>query len=103
MDRVTAGKIRVTVSRILSQEGFIINTDKTRLMGQGNRQTVTGVVVNETLGLSRQERRRLRAMAHQLSRSSDTSSRTWAQFQGKIAYLAMLNPQQASRLETPTL
>ena len=67
-------------------------------MGQGNRQTVTGVVVNQTLGLSRQERRRLRAMAHQLSRQNANASFSGvlhAKFQGKVAYLSMLNPQQA--------
>jgi hypothetical protein len=66
-------------------------------MGQGNRQTVTGVVVNRTLGLSRQERRRLRAAAHQLGRQNggvDLGARQ-AKFQGKVAYLSMLNPQQA--------
>src|SRR5206468_2366646 len=66
MDRIRAGKFRAVVSRIVSEEGFAINAAKTRLMGQGNRQTVTGVVVNQTLGLSRQERRRLRAIAHQM-------------------------------------
>jgi retron-type reverse transcriptase len=85
------------VNRIVSEEGFVLHPDKTRLMGQGNRQTVTGVVVNQTLGLSRQERRRLRATAHQLSRqnANEASGVLHAKFQGKVAYLSMLNPQQA--------
>jgi retron-type reverse transcriptase len=97
VDRTTAHKFRCIVSRIVLEEGFVIHPDKTRLMGQGNRQTVTGLVVNQTLGLSRQERRRLRAMAHQLSRQSSdaTFSARHAKFQGKVAYLSMLNPQQA--------
>jgi retron-type reverse transcriptase len=95
MDRAQAGKFRSVVSRIVSEEGFVINTEKTRLMGQGNRQTVTGVVVNQTLGLSRQERRRLRAMVHQLHQKADAPAEHHAQLQGKIAYLAMLNLQQA--------
>lgn len=97
VDRTTAHKLRCIVSRIVLEEGFVIHPDKTRLTGQGNRQTVTGVVVNQTLGLSRQERRRLRAMAHQLSRqSSDANfSARHAKLVGKIAYLSMLNPQQA--------
>ncbi|MEI9866352.1 MAG: reverse transcriptase family protein [Limisphaerales bacterium] len=61
VDRTAAHKFRTLVNRIVFEEGFVIHPDKTRLMGQGNRQTVTGVVVNRTLGLSRQERRRLRA------------------------------------------
>jgi hypothetical protein len=62
-----------------------------------SRQTVTGVVVNRTLGLSRQERRRLRATAHQLGlqNGSQDLGALNAKFQGKVAYLSMLNPQQA--------
>jgi len=97
LDRASAHKFRCVVNRIVSEEGFVIHPDKTRLMGQGSRQTVTGVVVNQTLGLSRQERRRLRAMAHQLSRQNDDerSGLLHAKFQGKVAYLSMLNSQQA--------
>jgi hypothetical protein len=97
MDRATAARFCVVIGRIVSEEGFVINRDKTKWMSQGSRQSVTGVVVNKTLGLSRQERRRLRAMAHRLSRkNSDASGELHAKFQGKIAYLSMLNPAQAA-------
>jgi RNA-directed DNA polymerase len=96
MDRAAANKFRIAISRIISDEGFVVNTAKTRLMGRGNRQSVTGVVVNQTLGLSRQERRRLRAAAHQLRTKADTAKVTPAEFDGKVAYLSMLNPAQAA-------
>ncbi len=93
-----AQKLRVGVSRIVTEEGFVVNSGKTRLMGRGTRQIVTGVVVNQTLGLSRQERRHLRAVAHQLGvrkvAEGDADKRAW--FAGKLAYLRMLNPQQAA-------
>jgi retron-type reverse transcriptase len=97
VDRSAFHQLRSVVNRIISEEGFITNSKKTRLMGQGGRQTVTGVVVNQTLGLSRQERRRLRAMAHQLNGQNNDAAfdKRRAQLQGKIAYLSMLNPQQA--------
>ena len=96
MDRASAFKHRVIVGRIVSEEGLVINTEKTRLMGQGKRQTVTGVVVNQTLGLSRQERRRLRAAVHQLHGKVDAEGMHSSKIEGKIAYLSMLNPQQAA-------
>jgi RNA-directed DNA polymerase len=96
MDRAAANKFRIAISRIISDEGFAVNTAKTRLMGRGNRQAVTGVVVNQTLGLSRQERRRLRAAAHQLRTKPGATTITPAKFEGKVAYLAMLNPAQAA-------
>jgi retron-type reverse transcriptase len=103
LDRKAAQQLRAVVEHIVAAEGFVINADKTRLMGKGGRQTVTGVVVNLTLGLSRQERRRLRAMAHRLGRpeTKDATSSCLAALEGKLAYLSMLNPQQASRLRLP--
>ena len=101
INRDSAHRIRATVTRIVEQEGFKVNPDKTRLMGKGSRQSVTGVVVNQTLGLSRQERRRLRACAHQLglnpSKDNTGEQRNW--LRGKIAYLSMLNTGQAAQLE----
>lgn len=96
MDRAAANKFRIAISRIISDEGFAVNTAKTRLMGRGARQSVTGVIVNQTLGLSRQERRLLRAAAHQLRTKAAATTITPAEFHGKVAYLAMLNPTQAA-------
>jgi hypothetical protein len=102
MDRGAAHKLRSLVSRIVLEEGFVVNTQKTRLMTQATCQRVTGVVVNQALGLSRQERRRLRAMGHRLSRqTAQTDSALRGRFEGKLAYLFMLNPGQASRIEKP--
>lgn len=97
MDRAAAARFCPVIHRIVSEEGFVINTRKTKWMSQGSRQTVTGVVVNQTLGLSRQERRRLRAMAHKLNRqANEAPADLRAKFEGKVAYLSMLNPAQAA-------
>ncbi len=99
LDRAAAHRIRMTANRIVEEEGFVVNPEKTRLMGKGSRQAVTGVIVNEILGLSRQERRRLRASQHGLRALGDGDhEKMQRQIRGKLAYLAMLNPQQAERL-----
>jgi RNA-directed DNA polymerase len=87
-------RFRVAASKLIEAEGFQVNRDKVRVMKSSTRQSVTGVVVNKTLGLSRQERRKLRAMAHQLSKKAQSSPL----LEGKIAYLHMLNPGQAEIL-----
>ena len=70
-DEPTAiARLLKVVPLILEEEGFAVNAAKTRIMRACNRQTVTGVVVNRDLGLSRQERRRLRAEAHRLAREA---------------------------------
>jgi retron-type reverse transcriptase len=93
--------------RIITAEGFTLNKTKTHVARRGSRQCVTGVTVNDTAGLSRKERRRLRAALHQLRQQQvqgvvDPKKRQ--EVKGKLAYLAMLNPQQAARLrkEEPT-
>ena len=80
---------------VIKDEGFSVNKKKTRVMRQSAGQRVTGVTVNDQLGLSRKERRRLRAMIHQHGQDPDKR----AEIRGKLAYLSMLNPEQAARLE----
>ncbi len=85
------------VPRIVKDEGFAVNREKTQVQRQGRRQRVTGVTVNQCAGLSRQERRRLRAAVHQQQRSgADVTARR--RLGGKLAYLKMLNPAQAEPL-----
>jgi len=94
-------KLRVVVARIISDEGFVVNDEKTKLMGKGSRQSVTGVVVNSVLGLSRQERRKMRAMVHRLKRLPETEpnhAQQSSRLCGKLAFLSMLNTQQANRI-----
>jgi hypothetical protein len=96
-DPAAVHSLRALATRIIREEGFRVNDGKTRIARRGRRQTVTGVVVNTKLGLSRQERRRLRAMIHQLRHGPPDADRL-ARVRGKLAYLAMLNPDEAAAL-----
>jgi retron-type reverse transcriptase len=96
------GLIVRTASMIAREEGFVVNREKTRVMRAARRQTVTGAVVNRTLGLSRTERRRLRAAIHRhrldaAQGNADPARR--AHLNGKLAFLQMLNGEQAARLK----
>jgi RNA-directed DNA polymerase len=92
-----AEKVRALATKIIQEEGFQVNAPKTRVQRKGGRQTVTGVTVNQVLGLSRKERRKLRAMIHQEA-SQPADAKRSAHIQGKLAYLSMLNPKQAEAL-----
>lgn len=83
--------------KIVREEGFEVNEKKTRLARSGRRQRIAGVTVNDQLGLSRHERRLLRAEIHhmKLGRKSEKEARS---IRGKLAYLSMLNPAQAQPL-----
>jgi hypothetical protein len=96
-DRQAIGDLRNGVETIVAAEGFELNGGKTRIMRKGGRQTVTGVVVNDAPGLSRKERRKMRAAIHQLGKQG-ASEADRARLAGKIAYLHMLNDAQAEPL-----
>jgi RNA-directed DNA polymerase len=78
-------------ARIVRDEGFELRRDKTLIMRSGGPQRVTGVTVNRDLGMSRQERRKLRAALHRQSVNGGPD----AVLRGKLAYLRMLNAAQA--------
>jgi len=85
------------VPRIVQEEGFTVNSGKTQVQRRGRRQRVAGVIVNDCAGLSRHERRRLRAAIHnQQNNAADTKARQ--RLGGRLAYLKMLNPSQAEPL-----
>lgn len=87
------------VSRIVKEEGFQLNRKKTRILRKGRCQRVTGVIVNDKLGLSRKERRRMRAGLHRLANADSISPSEVKRLQGKIAYLQMINAAQAAPLK----
>lgn len=82
---------------VVEQEGFEVNAAKTRVMNRGRRQEVTGVTVNSVLGLSRKKRRRIRAMLHRAS-IEGTDANAKSRLQGLLAWVHMLNPEQAAVL-----
>lgn len=102
-DRDAIHKLRALAIEIVRDEGFAINPAKTRISRKCARQAVTGVIVNDVVGLSRPERRRLRAAIHRLRSEADPIRRAdlEARVRGKLAYLQMLNPGQAAKLRGP--
>lgn len=104
-DRAAVAALRAAAERIITAEGFRVNREKTRVQGKGRRQEVCGVTVNQDLGLSRRERRKMRAELHHLARERaagrpDPAAEERAR--GRLAYLAMLNPDQARAVERAT-
>jgi len=96
-------KLITLASRIVREEGFSINRRKTRVMRKGRRQAVTGVVVNSVAGLPRSERRKLRAEIHRLRKEKEdgrVNPAEVASLKGKLAYLSMLNREQAEKLKS---
>ena len=96
LDEPAVGRLLHHAIAIISAEGFRTNPEKTRVMHRGGPQRVTGVTVNQVLGLSRRERRKLRAAVHHIARGQPRDAAT--SVRGKLAYVAMLNEEHATKL-----
>ncbi len=67
--RKSLRKLLWGVQAIVSEEGFILHPDKTRIMNQGQQQEVTGIVVNDYPSIDRKTLRRFRALLHQVEQT----------------------------------
>lgn len=101
------GKIGYMLARIrhiAQDEGFAVNEKKTRVQRRSTAQQVTGIVVNDRPGVKRPTVRRLRAILHRAkteglasqNRENIPNFRAW--LGGMIAYVSMVNPEQARPL-----
>jgi hypothetical protein len=92
------------VCRIALEEGFEINTRKTRFLRRGVRQRIAGVVVNSHPNIQRRNYDCLKAILFNCLRNGPESQNRKglpdfrAHLAGRIAYLHMLNPHRAQKL-----
>ena len=54
------GAFRTELERIITDQGFKMNTDKTRLQKHGSRQEVTGIIVSDKLNVTQKYVRDIR-------------------------------------------
>ena len=94
----------VLVKEIIRDEAFRLHLRKMRFMRPGQRQQVTGVVVNEKVNVRREEFDRLKAILHNAAKTGlaaqnrDKRSDFRAYLLGRIAHVGNLNATRAERL-----
>ncbi|WP_159807493.1 reverse transcriptase family protein [Litoreibacter roseus] len=88
--------VLTTVPEIVEEEGFRIRTGKTRIMPCYRRQMVLGIVVNETINISRKEFDRLKAIIHQKAWKNDPAE--FEKILGQIGWVEQVNPSKAQKL-----
>ena len=91
--------IKVTVK----EEGFILHPDKTRIMHQGARQEVTGIVVNQQLSVNRKLLKQFRALLFQIKKDG-YEDKSWGKggsllptIKGFAHYIKMVNPSKGEQ------
>lgn len=93
------------VRTIIGQERFSINWRKRRIARRGAQQRVTGLVVNDELNVPRADFDRLKAILHNCLKQGPASQNRAnhpnfaAHLQGRIAFIASVNPTKAARLQ----
>ncbi|MDB5350640.1 MAG: hypothetical protein JWN86_1887 [Planctomycetota bacterium] len=100
----SVGRFHIHACAIALEEGFSVNTRKTRIMRQGVRQRVAGVVVNERPNFTRTDFDTLKAILHNCvthgphgqDRHGHGDFR--AHLLGRISHVASLNPDRGRRL-----
>ena len=99
-----AQRFQIQVAAIAFEEGFAVNTRKTRIMRAGARQRLAGVIINRHPNLARTDYDRLKAILHNcVSNGPATENRDGhadfrAHLAGAVAYAVMLNPARGKRL-----
>lgn len=97
-------RFHVQVAAIALEEGFRVNTRKTRMMRQGVRQQVTGIVVNRHANVTRDDYDTLKAILTNCVRHGPQSQNREGRdhfrdyLGGKVAHVSMVNPARGAKL-----
>ena len=99
-----AERFVVSVAATALEEGFEVNPRKTRVMRRGVRQRAAGVVVNDRPNVPRDDFDRLKATLHNClkhgpaAQNRDAHADFRAHLSGRVAHVAMLNPDRGEKL-----
>lgn len=99
-----ARRLTVLTALIAGEEGFTLNHHKTRVMRQGGRQTVTGIVVNARPNLPRIDFDRLKAILTNCIRHGPATQNREnkpdfrAYLTGKVAQFGSINAARGQKL-----
>ncbi|HEX9996862.1 MAG TPA: reverse transcriptase domain-containing protein [Abditibacterium sp.] len=106
--RADVGALLVLAQKVVEDEKFVVNSEKTLVMKKQNRQSVTGLVVNAQNAsgprVSRDDLRKFRAFLHQFeSQGREKMTEKLGQdalfyARGYLAYIQMSDPTRAAKL-----
>jgi RNA-directed DNA polymerase len=98
------GWLLKSVHAVVDAEGFVVHPQKTRVMRAGRHQEVTGLVVNERVGVPREVLRRFRATLHQVEHKGPQglhwqgNADVMASLRGFADFVSMVDPTKGDAL-----
>lgn len=101
-EKIKLGSFCGLVSKIASEEGFKINKSKTRFLRANNRQSITGIVVNnEKLAVPKKWVKVLRAAIHNAKKEKEKGElapQTIRKISGMAAWLKSVNEEKYKKI-----
>lgn len=94
-------KVITKVSQLVYEDGFQINSQKTRVAYQNSRQEVTGIVVNSHMQVSKEQRKKIRQQVYYISKFgieshlehiNETRANYLRHLLGQINFALFVNP-----------
>lgn len=94
-------KFYESLNKIILNNGFKLNTKKTRLIYKDSKQTVTGLVVNKKINIDHEYYKRVRAMAHNLYKNNkfyiDGKEGNLNKLKGRFLYINQIDKHNNKR------
>jgi hypothetical protein len=94
------------VAAVLIEEGFTVHYRKTRVMRQGVRQHLAGLIANQHMNIMRPDFDRLKATLTNCARlgpesqNRDAHPHFRSHMEGRVGFVEMINPSRGKRLRT---
>jgi len=83
----------------IMMNGFLINANKTRVLRPHRRQSITGVVINDKLGVAKRYYKNTKAGVHNFSNNKNRFSNKQIQkLRGRIEWIRSIDPQKGTKL-----
>lgn len=102
-DDLNIGKVLGIISKIIREEGFNINSKKTKFLRKNNRQSITGIVINNgEIGIPKKWVKNLRAAVYNASKLKECGSNipydVQNEIKGMTSWLACVNREKYSKI-----
>lgn len=91
--------------KIITEEGFVLHPDKTKIMRNGAKKEVTGITVNDKLGVDRKTLKKFRAALHNIETKGaahahwGSSGHIISSMEGYANFVLMVDKEKGGKLK----
>ncbi len=101
-ENLAVGSFLHSVHQIIEAEGFHMKKEKTHILRKNSRQYITGIVINEEIGVPKKWVKVLKASIHNAQKLYESGgsvpAHTIYEISGKVAWLKSVNAQRYQKV-----